>query len=502
MLLELIEQSTQPIHLKIFATDVDPISIRVASEGHYSHPELAEIDTTLLQRYFVPTDKGYRVTEFVRKHIVFAHHNLLRDPPFSHMDLVTCRNMMIYLERSAQLQVLASLHFALNADGLIMFGRSESLRELSRGFKALDEKSKIYTTIPDERLPLVKLQPPSLKQQLNKRETPLMSRETDDQKSVKSLALHFFGKFTPPSIVVDEADDIRHVFGNISAYTQPIKPGRFSAKMAALIHDDLSVAVYTALKRSREENKEINYRNVVMSSADLTVHITVLPYKDRMGTRSLSLICFEPAEQPEDIKGRLSAVDFDEIELSRERIKHLEAEVLRQGESLQATVEELETTNEELQSSNEELMVANEELQSANEELQSVNEELYSVNAEYEEKIEELSKTQTSLEQIIQATSIGLLMVSHENVVVNFTENVTQHIKLRDSDIGRPLSDFSQAIDYPGLITDVESVLKKQEAFEHQAKAADGSKILVRISPLTDMEPSGAVVTFTPITVE
>ena len=144
--------------------------------------------------------------------------------------------------------------------------------------------------------------------------------------------------------------------------------------MAALIHDDLSVAVYTALKRSREEDKEINYRNVVMSSAGLNIHITVLPFKDRMGTTSLSLICFEPAEQPENHKGRQSAVDFDEIELSRERIKHLEAEVLRQGESLQATVEELETTNEELQSSNEELMVANEELQSANEELQSVNE--------------------------------------------------------------------------------------------------------------------------------
>ena len=501
MLLELIEQSALPIKVKVFATDADPTAVRIASEGHYSHPELAEVDPELLKRYFVPTDKGYRVSEFIRKHVVFAHHNLLRDPPFSHIDLVTCRNMMIYLERSAQVQVLSSLHFALTADGLIMLGRSESPRELSRGFKSLDEKAKIFETIPNERLPLIKFQPP-LKQQFRKREKTLVSRENDDQKIVKNLALHFFGKFTPPSIVVDDADDIRHVFGDISAYTQPIKPGRFSAKMAALIHDDLSVAVYTALKRSREENKEINYRNVVMSNAGLNVHIAVLPFKDRAGTNSLSLICFEPADQPENTQDRQSAVDFDEIELSRERIKHLEAEVMRQSESLQATVEELETTNEELQSSNEELMVANEELQSANEELQSVNEELYSVNAEYEEKIEELSKTQSSLEQIIQATSIGLLMVNHENMVVSFTENVTQYVKLKDSDVGRPLSDLSQAIDYPELIDDVKSVLKEKEAVEHLARGTKGSKILVRISPLTDIEPSGAVLTFTPLKAE
>ena len=205
MLLELIEQSELSIKVKVFATDADPTAVRIASEGHYSHPEVAEIDPDLLKRYFVPTDKGYRVSEVVRKHIVFAHHNLLRDPPFSHIDLATCRNMMIYLERSAQVQVLSSLHFALTADGLIMLGRSESPRELSRGFKSLDEKAKIFEIIPNQRLPLIKFQPP-LKQKLNKREKPLISRDNDDQKVVKNLALHFFGQFTPPSIVVDEAD--------------------------------------------------------------------------------------------------------------------------------------------------------------------------------------------------------------------------------------------------------------------------------------------------------
>ena len=499
MLLEAIEELGLRKDIKIFATDVEPEAIKAASAGIYTDVEVESLSPEILSKYFRATQSGWQVSSRLRERVVVASHNLLKDPPFSNLDLVTCRNMMIYLMHDAQRRALTALHFSMAKDGVLMLGRSENPREVEHCFQTLDEKSKIYTNLDVGRLPLESIVVPN-PGLIKKRDPMVTPRDTDENRLIKEMALNFLGDFTPPCVVVDEQENIRHVFGDISPFTQPLKPGRFSPNMSNMVHQDLSVAVFTALKRCKEESKEIHYRNVVMQSEARNVHIRVLPFVDRNTNHRLFLILFEGADDSEGtVATSANTINFDEIELARERIQHLEAEVQRQGESLQVTVEELETTNEELQASNEELTVANEELQSTNEELQSVNEELYSVNAEYEENIRELSEVNSSLDQIMRSAAIGILMLDEEGQVQSFTESVTLFVRLIDSDVGRPLSDIRHSLDYPSMMADVNSTLQGGESVEQMVTGADNQPVLVRINSFGENPPSGVVMTFTPI---
>ena len=497
VLLEAMNRVGMQKPLKIFATDVEPRATAKTSLGVYSEAEISEVPEKLRDKYFHPSGEGWRVNTSVRERIVTASHNLLKDPPFSNLDVVTCRNMMIYLMHEAQRRVMTSLHFSMNKDAVAMLGRSENPRDVEHCFTCLDEKAKIYTNLDVGRLPLESVVMP--KPENHKRPVTMITpRETDENRLIREMALELLGEFTPPSIVVDDQERIRHVFGDISRYTQPLKSGRFSPNMANMVHQDLSVAIFTALKRCKEENKEINYRNVVLKADDASVHLRVLPFTDRHTGQRLFMTVFQDATERREKPSDNPSINFDEVELARERISHLEAEVQRQGENLQVTVEELETTNEELQASNEELTVANEELQSTNEELQSVNEELYSVNAEYEEKIRELSDVNTLLDQIMASTAIGILMVDDERQVRSFTATVRQFVRLIDSDVGRPLSDISYNLDYPELMTDVERVFKSGEGHATVVNSED-QPVLIRVNPYKDVTEGGVVITFTPV---
>ena len=498
MMLEAIEDLGLQKEIKIFATDVEPEAIKAASAGIYTDVEVENMPPYLLSKYFRATHEGWQVSRRLRERVVVASHNLIKDPPFSALDLVTCRHMMIYLMHDAQRRALTALHFSMARDGILMLGRAENPREVEHCFQTLDEKSKIYTNLDVGRLPLESMVVPK-PGKLKKRDIMVTPRDTDENRLIKEMALTFLGDFTPPCVLLDEQENIRHVFGDISPFTQPLKPGRFSPNMSNMVHQDLSVAVFTALKRCKEEGKEIHYRNVVMQSESRNVHIRVLPYIDRGTNHRLFLILFETNDDENVAYNSSNTINFDEIELARERIQHLEAEVQRQGESLQVTVEELETTNEELQASKEELTVANEELQSTNEELQSVNEELYSVNAEYEENIRELSEVNSSLDQIMRSAAIGILMLDELGQVQSFTESVTLFVRLIDSDVGRPLSDIRHSLDYPDMMADVNATLQGGESNERLATGINGQPVLVRVNGYGEDPASGVVMTFTPI---
>lgn len=496
VLLEAMESLGINKPIKVFATDAEASAVAKTSLGMYTEAEISEIPLDIKEKYFHPANNGWCVNTQVRERVVAATHNLLKDPPFSNLDLVTCRNMMIYLMHEAQRRVMTALHFSMSKNGVMMLGRSENLRDLEHCFECLDEKAKIYTNLDVGRMPLDTVVIP--KPTKNVRATPMiMPRDTDENRLIREMALELLGEFTPPSIVVDDQERIRHVFGDISQFTQPLKPGRFSPSMSNMVHEDLSVAVFTALKRSKEENKEINYRNVTLKSREGSVHLRVLPFTDKATGQRLFLTVFESADQPSSLPSD-GSINFDEIEQARERIGHLESEVQRQSENLLITVEELETTNEELQASNEELTVANEELQSTNEELQSVNEELYSVNAEYEEKIRELSDVNVLLDQIMSSTAIGILMLDENKQVRSFTASVCQFVRLIDSDVGRPLSDISHNLDYPEMMADVEKVLKTASSLSCVVHSND-KPVLIRVNPYGDQAEAGVVITFTPI---
>lgn len=499
ILLDTIKSLGLDINIKIFATDVEAGAIKQASEGVYSELDIAGLPQEWKDTYFHATETGWRIRSRLRERVVIAHHNLLKDPPFSNMDLVTCRNMMIYLMHEAQRRALAALHFSMSGHSLLMLGRSENARELEQCFETIDDRAKIFSRINAGRLPLDNITPPR-PAQLQPRDITVKPNDFDDNRVVKELVLHLFDQFAPASIVVDDQGDIAHVFGDISAFTQPLRPGRFSPNMSNIMHADLSVALFAALKRAKGEQKEIEYRYVMMDGQSDRASIRVIPFADRVTQQRLFLVVFGVDEDKLNTnKPRHDSLRFDEVELARERIQFLESEVHRQGESLQVTVEELETTNEELQAANEELTVSNEELQSTNEELQSVNEELYSVNSEYEDKIRELSDVNESLDQIMRATAIGILTLNAEGHVQNFTESVTNFVRLIDSDVGRPITDVRHSLIYPNMSDDMASVMTTGKHVERVVVDDKGDSILIRISAIGATQGGDMVMTFTPL---
>ncbi len=486
--------------VKIFATDVEAAYLDQAAGGLYPDTIAAEVSGDRLERWFIERQGGWAVRPEIRQMVIFARHNLVADPPFTRMDLVTCRNALIYFQPAAQERALRRLQYALLPGGHLLLGPSESLGVLHRDFASLPGRAKIYRLLRRDRL--------GLHMEAATRHLPMTQRHALRRRSAEQAVpeapawvaqgqRELQQAYLPPSLLVGPARELLHVYGSASELLQ-MAEGQATLDVLKLLPRELSWPASLLLQAADADGHSLSAAPVTLGSGAQARRIRLVARKLVHEGSAATLLSFEALEAQPASEAESVALDIEQ----RKRVESLERELDLTHESLQATIEELETANEELQATNEELMASNEELQSTNEELQSVNEELYTVNSEYQEKVDVLNSVNADLENIAKATATPTLFVDDQLRLMRFTPELMQLFKVRDGDRGRSIEDFANLLEYPELFNDLRRTLADQVATEREVQSRDGQWWLARIQPYLARAPGStkAVMSFVNVT--
>ncbi|MCA9124054.1 MAG: PAS domain-containing protein [Planctomycetaceae bacterium] len=495
---EQLERLRRPIEVKIFATDVHRASLDFARAAVYARDALSELDPQRIERYFVKSGHNYQVSADLRKLIVFAPHNVIKDAPFTKIDLISCRNLLIYLEPLAQQKVLSLFHFAMNTGGTLFLGSSESPADLSDEFEPVDRHWKIYRKRRDVRLrtnlPLASL--PDLRGLRADNARRLRPPQFDVDQQVLAAYAALVDEHGPPSFLVDDRHQLVYSFPGASTFLQP-RDGEPSSNILDLVAPELRVAIAGAMQRSTRQHRTVTFTGVRIETgiaAARQVRLVVKPLNEKDNDRSfflISLFLVEP-ESSESASSNREPVDMNEV--SRERVDLLENDLRHTRENLQATIEELEASNEELQATNEELVASNEELQSTNEELHSVNEELYTVNAEHQKKIDELIELTDDMDNLFHATDIGTIFLDERLCIRKFTPNAARNFQILPQDTGRRIDSFTHNLLYPELFHDIRQVASGDTpGVQRDVVDSGGTWYFVRILPYRSQKDAGGV---------
>ncbi len=486
--LELLDQLGLKLDIKIFATDVDREAILEASTGMYPESSVANIEPPLLASYFYVKEDGYQISRQVREMVVFAQHNLIKDPPFTNIDVISCRNLLIYLQPVLQKRVLELFNFALNAQGLLFLGSSETTGEMSEYFEPLEARQRIYQS--NGRRRPADLSPAAADYRMHGHagfgRSPLRQNALQLHEEERLLERFIQGvsdDYLPFSMIVNDRLELLHVVGKSQDYLH-FQSGKMINDVTKLATRDLAIPLSTGLQKVLKNQTELNYTNIHLRSSDMeqVVNMRLLPLPVKKGQAPLIAVFIEPAREPD----RSVEVDIQTYDVGKEaaqRISDLENELQFTRENLQATVEELETSNEELQATNEELLASNEELQSTNEELQSVNEELYTVNSEYQGKITELTEANNDLDNLLKNTRVATLFLDENLDIRRFTPETSKLFRIMEHDIGRPLGDLSHEFVDVNIMQLVRRVQLDNQSLEQDVMARDGRCYLLRIYP-------------------
>lgn len=478
---------------KIFATDVNQVAIARASEGNFSAGIAETMSNQRLEDFFDATTGGYRIRRAIRDRVVFAQHNLIKDPPFTRIHLISCRNMLIYIQPEGQSRVLHNFHFALVPKGVLFLGPSEGPMDLKEEFLELDSKHKILKKRRDVRLSAGGEggpNPSSINLRLRNAIAPVRTYLDFDR-----IAGSFLSEFVPTCLVLEEDGTIVHTFGD-ARHLLTLPVGRATLNAIDMMSQEARTCVTTSMSKSRTSGGEaVRYENVcirqddLQTRADLTVKY-LAPSRD--GDPALFLLMVgDPVKVPAPATLQLNS-DAE----SASRLDLMDQELQHTRDNLQSAIEELQTTNEELQSTNEELLASNEELQSTNEELHSVNEELYTVNTEHQKKIEELTEMTSDMENLLRSIEIATVFLDRGLRIRKFTAKAGEVVRLRDSDIGRPIGHLACTLKDVDLDEIANTVVKSAEPIEVTAKDGEGLPHLVRVLPyIQDGLTQGAVIT-------
>ena len=469
---------------KIFATDAHHVSLHAAARGVFPEETLNELSDERRERYFRKQRDGYHVTRELRQMIVFAPHNVISDAPFTQMDLVTCRNLLIYLQPSAQKKALALFHFALKPGATLFLGPSESPGDWSDEFDTLDKRWRVYHKRRDVRLPIDVRMP-----LLGSTETlprasinPALARTPRIDASLLGTYDRLLDRKMPPSFLVSSEFEILHIFGGAERFMQ-LRGGRPSSQLLQSVVEPLKLALTGALQHALQKHDVVKYTGLQIPNDDGVekFNISIEPITDP-ATKAVSLLVeLESVGQAKPHTAEVSEVSVDPS--SRERVSTLESELRYTQENLQATIEEMETSNEELHATNEELVASNEELQSTNEELHSVNEELYTVNAEHQRRVEELAEANDDMDNLLATTRVGVVFLDDEMFIRRYTPEVAKIFHLGPQDVGRSIEGFLHYLADEGVIDVLRTVLQEQEERELNVEDRTGTPFLLRVLP-------------------
>ncbi len=494
---EVMEEMRVERDVKIFATDVDSRAIEQASRGIYSENIIDDVTPDRLARFFLKQNDQYVISKEVRRMIVFAPHNMFSDPPFGKLDLISCRNVMIYFQPVLRRGLFAIFHSALKKDGYLFLGKSETAGEYVNIFKPVCSAEKIYLHKGEGKVE--DLTPPAFNLPNIQAISPKSIRSgsgTNPDDGAEALYTRFLERFLPASVVLDENDTVLHFFGNYQDYLT-LAPGKATLNFFSMLHKDLSLVAATALSRVRTEHTAVTYTDIAVDCPsgrkNITLTVQPVPPEPGIDTELTAVLFMENAVRVSE--GAIEKYDLDAT--AARRIEELEREFQVSQSDLRATIQRLETVNGELQAANEELLTANEELQSSTEELQSVNEELYTVNTEHQLKLDELTMMTNDLSNFLSSTMIGILFVDSNLNIRKFTEYVGREFQLMEHDIGRPIQIFAHSFPEEAIEKDCRDVLKDLISIDREVTAMNGRCYTLRIAPYRTTENSirGLVIT-------
>ncbi|MEO7909907.1 MAG: chemotaxis protein CheB [Roseiflexaceae bacterium] len=490
----------RPPEIQIFATDIDEGAISLAREGRYTENITADVSPERLMLCFDHDQGYYRIKKNIRDMILFAVHNLLRDPPFSKLDIVTCRNLLIYLDRDVQQQLLKLFHFVLRPDGLLLLGASEFADGVPELFGPIDKHNRLFARLSTPRtansLPTL----PIAMQRIMPRENVEAALAVP---SFGELHLHILEQYAPPSVLVNQDYDIIHLSESAGQFLQ-FGGGEPSFNLLNVVHPDLRIELRAALFRAIQRGRGSEASRVPMRMNDTTrwINLVVRPAQNQPSMQMFVLVIFDEIVSGEP--AHAASVDVDQEPLARQldqELQYTKNQLRTTVEQYETSIEELKASNEELQAINEELHSATEELETSKEELQSINEEMGAVNQELKNKIDELSRVNGDLHNFLAATDIGTIFLDRALRIVSYTPRVAELFNLIPADIRRPLAHVTHRITYANLPIDAAQVLEQLTLIEHEVQRDDGRWYIARLLPYrtADDRIDGVVMTFVDI---
>lgn len=493
--------------LQIFATDLDPDAIDKARSGFFPGNIAIDVSPERLERFFVKTDSGYQICKTIREMVIFAPQNCIMDPPFTKLDILSCRNLLIYLTPELQRKLLPLFHYSLNPGGCLFLGNSESIGSFTHLFRPIDSKARLYRRLESGLEPGAVEFPSALAsgRRNNSASQQQAALRGSLQEQAEKLLLQ---RFAPPAVITNDKGDIVFINGRTGRFLEPAA-GKANWSVFAMARDGLRYELMSAFQKAVRSKLPVTVNGLAIGneSDPFSLNLSVLPISEPEVLSGLILIVFSeilPSVIPKAAKntkpGKASSVRL--LEVTKE-LKRLQIELQSSRDEMQTSQEELRSTNEELQATNEELQSTNEELTTSKEEMQSLNEELQTVNQELQAKVEELSMTSNDMKNLLDSAGIAILFLDRALNVRRFTPQVTKIFKLIPGDAGRPITDVNMDLEYPGFVDDVREVLRTLVFKEIPIPTRDGRWFSIRIMPYRTLENviDGVVITCSDITV-
>ena len=508
LLSETVADAGHEASVKIFATDIDEQALSAARQGRYPRGIEDEIPGDLLRRYFDEDATGYRVSSDLRNMILFSKQNVLADPPFSDIDLISCRNLAIYLRTEVQEDLFRIFHFALRENGFLFLGESENVGGRTDLFQTVDQGARIFRRRSVEtRMPLpMSLGSPSMEVSTSARfgASRVPKGEVRRGQFERRLERKLLDQLAPTSVVIDENDEVLYFHGKTGRFLEH-PAGAPSHDIIEMVRPELRRELRTAIRHMKQTGEAVSREQVMVRTDGDQEAISLLVRPMSLDEETdLYLVVFRDSTAPDVAIDGAKEIDLDEA--SPDVVAEMEAELRDTRERLQSTIEELESSNEELRSMNEELQTANEELQTSREEARAANEELQTVNEELNSKIVELKRTHSDLENLLRSTQIATVFVDRQMRIRRFTPAATSIFRLQERDRGRSLADITSRLELPeglDLIDQMEDVLQTLRPVEREVRVPDENKwFSMRVMPYRTVDDriEGIVLTFTDVT--
>jgi two-component system CheB/CheR fusion protein len=490
------------VFLQIFATDLDNEAIETARKGLFPANIAADVSSDRLNRFFIKTDEGYRVNTEIREMVVFANHNIIMHPPFTKIDILSCRNLLIYMDSELQKKLFGLFFYSINNDGIMILGSAETLGVQSHLFTALDSRLKIFRRSSTSLIPELADFPSAFTR--NRQSGPEKSMPVISPANIQTLTDQLLlQNFSPAGVLVNENGDIIYISGRTGKYLEPAV-GKANMNIFAMLRDGLRNEFPIAFRKAIVKKEPVILNNVRVgtngNTQKLKVHIQWIDKPEPLhGTVMVIFtdVTEMPAADLHSKSGKKALDSVRQIELENE-LQHTREEMQSTLEEMQTSQEELKSTNEELQSTNEEFQSANEELTTSKEEMQSLNEELQTVNAELQSKVEEFSRVDNDMKNLLNSTDIATLFLDKDLKIRRYTNQTTKIFKLIKGDIGRPFTDLVSELAYPELAADAEEVLSTLVFIQKQIPTRDNRWFSIRIMPYRTFDDriDGLVITF------
>ncbi|MGB9936821.1 MAG: CheR family methyltransferase [Methanobacterium sp.] len=508
ILQEYMDKTGKHMEVQLFGTDIDEDAINIARSATYPSTITKNVSKDRLQKFFTRKGDKYQVKKNIREMAIFAPHDVLINPPFSKLDIISCRNVLIYMNKDAQKKILSTFTYALESGGILFLGPSESISNFVESFSTLDNKWKIFKSKKSNyhsagdfmRFPYIKLP------QDYTGSADLELVEKNSMNLAKNVEKLLIEKYAPPTVIVDNEGRVIFIHGKVGKYLEPAE-GMASLNIIDMAREGIKFELNSAINESILKNEEILFKNldVKTNGTYQTINLIVRPIIEPKEIKGLLMVTFV------DIKPQLNdgREESENLPQKDKQIEKLEEDLRVTKDRLNTTIEELETSNEELKSANEELQSMNEELQSTNEELetskeelQSLNEELLTVNTELQNKVDQLSEVNDDMNNLLNSIEFPTIFVDRDIKIKRYTKEATELINLIQTDIGRPLKDIVSNVEYDDMIKDIKEVTDRVIFKEKEVSTKNGKCYLVRIIPYKTTENiiDGAVITFINIT--